>query len=150
MADRLSAYDPIFQAAGEAWNVDPLLLRAMAMQESRGDARAVSKAGAQGLMQIMPDTAKGLGVEDPFDPVQSIWGAAKYMNKALDDEGSPELALLNYHGGGKWREKFGPESKAYVPAVAAHYKAFQAAQQQPAPPAAPPALAAAQPPQEPR
>ncbi len=150
MADPLDAFDPIFHAAGQEWNVDPLLLKAMAKQESRGDPRAISKAGALGLMQIMPDTAKTLGVKDPFDPVQSIFGAAKYMSKALDDEGSPELALLNYHGGSGWRQKFGPESRAYVPAVAAHYKALQAAQQQPAPPTAPPAVATAQPSQEPR
>lgn len=142
MADPLDRYDEIFKAAAEEWNVDPLLLRALAAQESSGNPRALSPKGAQGLMQIMPDTQKGLGVTDPHDPVQTIFGAAKYMNEALEAEGSPEYALLYYHGGPKWREKFGPESRGYVPAIARRYKALQAAQQA-APPPAPQAVAAA-------
>lgn len=126
----LDDFDPVFQAAGQEWNVDPTLLKAMAAQESSGRTNAVSSKGALGLMQIMPDTAKGLGVTDPNDPVQSIWGAAKYMNHALDKEGSVEGALLNYHGGDGWRGAFGPESRAYVPAVAARYKALTAATSQ--------------------
>jgi soluble lytic murein transglycosylase-like protein len=150
MADPLAPYDPIFQAAGAEWNVDPLLLKSIAKQESGGNSRAVSPAGAQGLMQIMPDTAKGLGVTDPFDPVQSIWGAAKYMDEALRVEGSPENALLYYHGGPGWRQAYGKESQGYVPAVTGHYKALLAAQ--PPPQAATPQQAAAAPqaPQEPR
>jgi soluble lytic murein transglycosylase-like protein len=151
MADRHSVYDPIFQAAGEEWNIDPLVLKAMSMQESpKGDPRAVSPAGALGLMQIMPDTARRLGVTNPFDPVESIFGAAKYMNQALDKEGSLEGALLNYHGGDGWRQKFGRESRDYVPAVAGHYKGLLAAQaqQRPAPPDA--AAAAGNPDIDPR
>lgn len=121
MAD-LSQYDPVFQAAGEEWNVDPRLLKAMATQESGGNARAVSKAGAQGLMQIIPATQRALGVTDPTDPVQSIYGAAKYMNEALDAEKTPEDALRYYHGGPGWRGSYGPESHAYAPAVTAHYQ----------------------------
>jgi len=138
----LADLEPVFQAAGAEWNVDPLLLKAMAGQESGGDPRALSKAGAQGLMQIMPETQKGLGVTDPHDPVQSIWGGAKYMSEALDAEGSVEGALLYYHGGPKWREKYGPESRGYVPAIAARYKAMLASQrpqQQPEQPQAAPA-----------
>ena len=121
MAD-VSAYDPVFEAAGNEWNVDPQLLKAMAIQESGGRANAVSKAGAVGVMQIMPDTAKTLGITDPTDPVQSIYGAAKYMNRALDKEGSVEDALRNYHGGDGWRQAYGPESRGYVPAVTKHYQ----------------------------
>jgi soluble lytic murein transglycosylase-like protein len=128
MADPLASYEPIFQAAGQEWNVDPLLLRSLAAQESGGKPNAVSKAGAQGLMQIMPETQKYLGITDPTDPVQSIFGAAKYLSEGLDKEGSPEGALLFYHGGPDWKSRFGPESAAYVPAVAARYKALLAAQ----------------------
>lgn len=129
----LDDLDDAFEAAGKEWNVDPLLLRAMAAHESQGDPRAVSKAGAQGLMQIMPDTGKQLGMKNPFDPVESIWMGAKYMSQALDKEQSVEGALLNYHGGDGWRQKFGPESQGYVPAVAKEYKALLArkAKQQP-------------------
>lgn len=141
MAD-LSTLDPIFQAAGEEWDVHPLLLKAIASQESGGDTRAVSKANAQGLMQIIPSTQRYLGVTDPNNPAQSIYGAAKYMSEALDAEGgSPERALLFYHGGPQWRQAYGPESQGYVPAVTAHYvklaKASQAAPQAPAASAAP-------------
>jgi Transglycosylase SLT domain len=134
--DPLAPYDPIFQAASQEWNVDPLLLRSVAMQESGGKPNAVSKAGAQGLMQITPDTQKYLGVTDPNDPVQSIFGAAKYLSEGLDKEGSPEGALLYYHGGPGWRQAYGPESQAYVPAVAARYKAMAQAQPSASPPAA--------------
>jgi hypothetical protein len=122
VADPLATYDQVFEDAGREWNVDPTLIKAVAMQESRGNPRAVSKAGAQGLMQIMPRTQKQLGMTDAFDPVQSIFFAAKLLSQGLDKEGTPEGALLFYHGGSGWRQAYGPESKAYVPGVAAHYQ----------------------------
>lgn len=131
MPDALDKYDAIFQAAGKEWNVDPMLLKAMAAQESGGRPGAVSKAGALGVMQIMPETAKALGVTDPTDPVQSIYGGAKYMSQALDAEKSPEDALLYYHGGPGWRQAYGPESQGYVPAVGGRYAALSAATAQP-------------------
>lgn len=139
--DPLAPYDPVFEDAGKAWNVDPLLLKAIAGQESGGDPKAVSKAGAQGLMQITPDTQRYLGITNPFDPVQSIFGGAKYLSQGLDTEGSPEGALLFYHGGPDWRQNYGPESRAYVPAVAARYTALLKAQAAAQPPSqqAPPA-----------
>lgn len=125
----LSRYDDLFKAAGDEWNIDPTLLKAVAAQESQGDARAQSRAGAQGLMQITPDTQRYLGITDPWDPAQSIYGAAKYLNEALDREGTPDKALLYYHGGPGWRDSYGPESRSYVPAVTAHYVAYKPAQQ---------------------
>jgi hypothetical protein len=118
----VTAYDPVFEAAGNEWNVDPQLLKAIATQESGGRTAAVSPKGAQGLMQIMPDTQKYLGMTDPNDPVQSIYGAAKYLSEGLDKEGTPQGALLFYHGGPDWRQNYGPESAAYVPAVTKHYQ----------------------------
>lgn len=125
----LSDYDQIFQSAAQEWNVDPVLLKSLAMQESSGNPKAVSKVGAFGLTGIMPDTAKGLGVTDPSDTVQQIYAGAKYLSEGLDKEDTPEKALLYYHGGPEWRQKYGPESAGYVPAVTAHYKKFSAAQQ---------------------
>ena len=139
MSDALSQYDPIFQSAGREWNVDPFLLKAMAAEESGGKANATSKAGAQGLMQIMPQTQQEIGVANPYDPVQSVYGGAKYMSQALDAEGTPEAALLYYHGGPDWRDKYGPESRGYVPAVTAQYQRI--AQTSPVPVAAPTAAA---------
>jgi soluble lytic murein transglycosylase-like protein len=133
MPDPLAKYDPIFQAAADEWNVDPLLLKSVAGTESSGNSRAVSSANAQGLMQIIPSTQKELGITDPFDPVQSIFGAAKYLSKALDAEQSPEGALLFYHGGPNWRDAYGPESRGYVPKVAARYAQLVKTTQQPPP-----------------
>ena len=125
MNDALDRYDEVFKAAGREWNVDWRALKAIAAQESGGNPRAVSKAGAQGLMQIMPETAKGLGVTDAFDPEQSIYAGAKYMNEALTAEkDNPQAALLYYHGGPGWRGSFGRESAGYVPAVAAKYQRY--------------------------
>jgi soluble lytic murein transglycosylase-like protein len=139
--DPLSIYDEIFEDAGKAWNVDPLLLKSIAKQESGGNAKAVSKSNAQGLMQIIPSTQKYLGVTDPFDPVQSIFAGAKYLSEGLDKEGNPEGALLYYHGGPGWRDNYGKESAAYVPAVTSHYKMLSAAQRAAQPPASPPPAA---------
>lgn len=118
MADN---YDTIINDAAAEWNLDPRLLKALILHESGGNPNAVSKAGAQGLGQIMPETQRQLGVTAPFDPVHSIYGAAKYLNEALDKEGTPDKALLYYHGGPGWRQSFGPESRGYVPAVTAQY-----------------------------
>jgi len=81
-------------------------------------------------MQIMPQTQKTLGVTNPWDPVQSIFGAAKYLSQGLDAEGSPEGALLYYHGGPGWRQTYATnkESQTYVPGVAGYYKALTGSQ----------------------
>lgn len=97
-----SDLSPIYQAAAQEWNVDPALLRAVAGQETGGTANpnsAVSPKGAQGLMQIMPGTQKDMGVTDPNDPTQSIYGGAKYLSQMLDRYKSPELALAAYNAG---------------------------------------------------
>lgn len=123
---RLAPYEAVFLAAAKEWNVDPVLLKALALQESRGIPNLTSRAGAQGLMQIMPGTQRGLGVTDPWDPVQSIYGGAKYLSQGLDKEGSPEGALLFYHGGPGWRGSYArdQESQTYVPGVAGYYRAL--------------------------
>ena len=94
--------------AAKQYNVDPGLLRAVATQESGGDPQVISPAGAEGLMQLMPDTAKELGV-DPFDPVQAIHGGARYLAQGLtkgeqlkaqgQDVDPAQYALMYYHGG---------------------------------------------------
>ncbi|GAB2642065.1 hypothetical protein GCM10027270_33100 [Nocardioides ginkgobilobae] len=89
----------LFNAAGAQHGVDPVLLAAMARTESSFDPSAVSPAGAQGLMQLMPGTAKGLGVTDPFDPVQSVQGAAQLMRDLLDRFGRVDHALAGYNAG---------------------------------------------------
>ncbi len=148
----VSDYAPIFDAAGQEWNVDPNLLRAMAQQESGGKPRIVSSAGAQGVMQIMPGTQRDLGVTDPNDPQQSIFGGAKYMSQLLDQYKSPELALAAYNAGPDRVDNhlatgnpLPRETQAYVPAISANYQRMAKAPAASAAPAATSAAPAVQP-----
>jgi hypothetical protein len=122
-------YSDLFVRAGNRHGVDPALLAAVAQQESVFDARAVSPAGAQGLMQFMPATAKGLGV-DPTDPASSIDGAARYLRQLTDQFGSTELGLAAYNAGPGTVRKYGgippyPETQAYVRAVTTKAEAYR-------------------------
>jgi hypothetical protein len=92
-------YADLFTRAGRANGVDPALLAAVARQESGFDPRAVSPAGAQGLMQLMPATARGLGVTDPFDPAQAVDGAATLLRDLISRFGRIDLALAAYNAG---------------------------------------------------
>ncbi|HET9423561.1 MAG TPA: transglycosylase SLT domain-containing protein [Nocardioides sp.] len=92
-------YARLFESAGARYGVDPTLLAAVAEQESGYRPDAVSPAGAQGLMQLMPATARGLGVTDSFDPAQAVDGAARLMRDLLDRFDSTPLALAAYNAG---------------------------------------------------
>lgn len=90
---------PLFLAAGRRYGIDPLLLASVAKQESGFQTGVVSGAGAQGLMQLMPATAAGLGVS-PFDPASAIEGAAQLLSGYLHDYGgSVPMALAAYNAG---------------------------------------------------
>jgi len=93
-------YDPYIEAAAALHGVSSQLVRAVIQVESQFDHRAVSSAGAQGLMQLMPDTARRLGVADSFDPRQNILGGAKYLRMLLDMfRGDVSLAVAGYNAG---------------------------------------------------
>ncbi|CAM3885396.1 lytic transglycosylase domain-containing protein [Roseateles saccharophilus] len=116
--------DPVFQAAAQRFGVDPDLLRAQAHVESGFDSGAVSPKGAVGLMQILPSTAKALGV-DPTDPAQSILGAAALMRQNLDRyQGNLEAAVAAYHGGTD-PANWGPKTQGYVTKVANTFQAIK-------------------------
>jgi len=92
--------DAIFEAAGQKYNISPNLLKSVAKVESNFRPYVTSKAGAMGIMQLMPDTARGLGVADAFDPAQNIMGGAKYLRQMLDKFGGDlRLALGAYNAG---------------------------------------------------
>jgi hypothetical protein len=92
-------YADLFNKAASEYGVDAQLLAAIARQESGFDPSAVSPAGAQGLMQLMPGTADALGVTNSFDPQQAVDGAARLMDDLLDRFGSTPLALAAYNAG---------------------------------------------------
>ncbi|WP_308012776.1 transglycosylase SLT domain-containing protein [Nocardioides nematodiphilus] len=93
-------YASVINAAAARTGVPASLIAAVAKQESGFNAKAVSGAGAQGIMQLMPATAKGLGVSNPLDPVQSINGGANYLASMLKKfNGDTSLALAGYNAG---------------------------------------------------
>lgn len=105
--------------AASRYNLDPSLLHNVIMAESGGNPQARSPAGALGLMQLMPSTASGLGVKNPFDPYQNIMGGAKYLSDQIKRFGSVESALAAYNAGPGAVEKYGgvppyAETQAYV------------------------------------
>ena len=118
--------DAIFDAAGQKYNISPNLLKAVAKVESNFRADATSRVGAMGIMQLMPGTAKYLGVTDAYDPEQSIMAGAKYLREQLDRfDGDVKLALAAYNAGWPAVKKHGGippfrETQAYVPKVLGH------------------------------
>jgi cell wall-associated NlpC family hydrolase len=119
-----SAYDGLFASAGAKYGLSPQLLSAVAKTESGYDPSAVSPAGAEGLMQLMPDTAQSLGV-DPLDPTQAVDGAARLLAGHLQKFGSVDLALAAYNAGGGAVTRYGgippfPETQTYVRRVLAY------------------------------
>lgn len=90
----------LIQSTAQKWNLDPNLLSAVVQQESSGNPNAVSPAGAQGLMQLMPGTAAQFGVTNPFDPQQNLDAGAQYLSQLLTQyNGNTALALAAYNAG---------------------------------------------------
>ena len=122
-------YADLFTQAAGRYGVDAALLAAVASQESGFDSQALSPAGAQGLMQFMPATAAGLGV-DPLDPSSAIDGAARYLSSLTRQFGSTDLALAAYNAGPGTVRRYGgippyPETQNYVRAVTTKAEAYR-------------------------
>jgi soluble lytic murein transglycosylase-like protein len=130
---RVSPRLPTFLAslisdAARTHGVDPRLVAAVASRESAFDVHATSTAGACGLMQLMPETARFLGVGNLFDPRENIFGGAHYLRTLLDTfNGDLDLTLAAYNAGPGAVQKYGgvppyAETRAYVKAVRSAYE----------------------------
>lgn len=118
--DRILRWGQYIEAAANKYKVDPAIIAAIIEQESGGNAAAVSHAGAIGLMQLMPRTARGLGV-NPYDPAQNIDGGTRYLLYQYKAFGNIEQALAAYNAGPgnvqNGRYMFIPETRGYITKV---------------------------------
>ena len=119
--------DRIIFEAGQKQGVDPRFLHAVIWQESKYQLRARSHAGAQGLMQLMPATAKRFGCDDPHDPEENIEAGTKYLSWLLKRfSGNVELALAGYNAGEGSVDKYDGvppynETQNYVKIISKRY-----------------------------
>lgn len=127
--------DPLFrsiiQEASHRYEVEPELIHAIIMAESSYNPRAVSRKGARGLMQLMPSTAKALGVKDSFNPEHNIHGGVRYFRQLLDRFGGDvKMALAAYNAGSrKVREYKGvppfESTRYYINRVFSYYNRYK-------------------------
>jgi soluble lytic murein transglycosylase-like protein len=122
------AYEAIIQEAAAEYDLDPALIRAVMQAESAFHPYAVSRAGAEGLMQLMPALADEMGVSDSFDPRENIMGGVRYLKRLLDyHNGNLDLALASYNAGPGNVARYGGvppfrETRQYVKTIKALYK----------------------------
>jgi soluble lytic murein transglycosylase-like protein len=124
-------YDAIIQKAQEKYGIEFFLIKAVIHAESGFNPQAVSKKGAKGLMQIMPENYKALSVSDPFDPSQNIMGGTRYLKKLLKRyENKLPLALAAYNAGPEAVDKYKQippfrETQDYVQKVMTLYSRYK-------------------------
>jgi soluble lytic murein transglycosylase-like protein len=128
-APRHWGYDGLILLNARVNKVPPALVKAVIAAESRFDSAAVSRAGALGLMQLMPETARQLGVDDPFRPDENVRGGTRYLRAMLDRYGDMSRALAAYNAGPTVVDQYRgvppyPETRDYVRRVLAYYRHY--------------------------
>jgi soluble lytic murein transglycosylase-like protein len=123
------AYDPLVERIGRESGVPPALVKAVIHAESAFNPRAVSHKGAMGLMQLMPATARNLGVAEPFTAEQNVEGGARYLRTLRERFGNWTMALAAYNAGPEAVTKFGGippyrETQTYVRRVLTYYRRY--------------------------
>ena len=126
---RETRYDPIIVSAAREQGVEPALVKAVIAAESNFNPLAVSKKGAQGLMQLMPRTAESLGVDDAFEPRDNVGGGTRYLRVMLDRYGDVSRALAAYNAGPKAVDRYRGippyrETRDYVARVLTYYRGY--------------------------
>ncbi|MGQ0585811.1 MAG: lytic transglycosylase domain-containing protein [Gammaproteobacteria bacterium] len=127
MQQRAAMYAPIIQKVSARHGLEPRLVSAVIRVESCYDKKAVSRSGARGLMQLMPATARDLGVHDSFDPHQNIDGGVRYLAKMFQRfDNDLRLSLAAYNAGPETVEAFRdvppyPDTQSYVTRILKHY-----------------------------
>ncbi len=134
-----AAYDHHIRQSASRYNVDPRLIKAIIKAESGFDCNATSQMGAQGLMQLMPGTARDLNVSNPFDPRSNIDGGTRYFRTMLDTfNGDIPLSLAAYNAGPNLVKRTNrmpqiPETIEYVQRVLHNYKGYRSSGRQSSP-----------------
>jgi hypothetical protein len=122
-------YDALILRSAREHRVEPALVKAVMAAESNFEPRAISRVGAQGLMQLMPETARTLGVQEPFEPEQNVAAGARYLRAMLDRYGDLRRALAAYNAGPTAVDQHRgvppyPETRAYVDRVLNYYRGY--------------------------
>ena len=127
----LKKYDSIIQKAAEQFGVEVTLIKAIIKAESSFNPNAISKSGAQGLMQLMPDTADDMKVRDPFDPEENIFGGTRYLSLLLKKfNRDKRLAVAAYNVGPTTVAKHDavppiPQTRQFVERVMRFYREYK-------------------------
>jgi soluble lytic murein transglycosylase len=122
-------FDGLIRLSAQEHRVPPALVKAVIAAESNFEPAAISRRGAQGLMQLMPETARSLGVDDPFEPSDNVRGGSRYLRRLMDRYGDLPRTLAAYNAGPTVVDRHGGmppyrETRDYVRRVLTYYRYY--------------------------